>query len=139
MRSITNPCIWIQPRIGDTPISGTSLPAIRIGRRVAACWANRLAIEAIPLFTSFPEGGTLRTIGFTGNRSTNTRWTWPLWTIAIELSVVRSLLLAEELQEESINAKNAALLYARGLGAVYRTRRILFGKTPNFTPAERIA
>ena len=54
--------------------------------------ANRLALEAIPLFPSFPEANTLRTVGFTGTRSTNTRWTWPLWSVRLSLPIVRSFL-----------------------------------------------
>ena len=101
--------------------------------------ANRLAIEAIPLFTSFPEDGGLRTVGFTGNRSTNTRWTWPLWSIDIALPVVRSLLLLPELQGDPPNPAEIAMLRERGIVAIYRTNRILVGKTPNFTPTRRIA
>lgn len=101
--------------------------------------ANRLAIEAIPLFTSFPEAGTLRTVGFTGNRSTNTRWTWPLWNVAIPLQVVQSLLLLPKLQQDSIKGDEIAMLRETGVVAIYRTQRILVGKTPNFTPARRIA
>lgn len=101
--------------------------------------ANRLAIEAIPLFTSLPEGGTLRTIGFSGNRSTDTRWTWPIWDVAVSLPVIRSLLLLPELQQETPKPAEVTDLRARGVAAVYRTHRILVGKTPNFTPARRIA
>jgi hypothetical protein len=101
--------------------------------------ANRLALEAIPLFPSFPEAGTLRTVGFTGNRSTNTRWTWPLWSLKISLPLVRSLLSLEFLQNETLEPNDLAMLRAQGLVAVYRTRRILVEKTPNFTPALRIA
>jgi CRISPR-associated endonuclease/helicase Cas3 len=101
--------------------------------------ANRLAIEAIPLFTSFPEHGTLRTVGFTGNRSTNTRWTWPLWSVWLSLPVIRSLLLLPELQGDSVKPDDISELRARGVAAVYRTNRILVGKTPNFTPPRRIA
>jgi CRISPR-associated endonuclease/helicase Cas3 len=101
--------------------------------------ANRLALEAMPLFPSFPEANTLRTVGFTGSRSNNTRWTWPIWSASLSLPVVRSLIAAEILQRETISSGDAALLRARGLVAVYRTHRILVGKTPNFTPAQRIA
>lgn len=100
--------------------------------------ANRLAIEAIPLFTSLPEGDTLRTIGFTGTRSTDTRWTWPLWSVDITLPVIRSLLLLRELQQESPKRNEVAAMRERGIVAVFRTRRILVGKTPNFTPAQCI-
>jgi CRISPR-associated endonuclease/helicase Cas3 len=98
--------------------------------------ANRLALEAISLFPSFPEAGTLRTVGFTGNRSTNTRWTWPIWNARLSLPVIRSVIALELLQRKK---PDIALLRAQGIVAAYRTRRILVGRTPNFTPAQRIA
>jgi CRISPR-associated endonuclease/helicase Cas3 len=98
--------------------------------------ANRLALEAIALFPSFPEAGTLRTLGFTGNRSSNTRWTWPLWSAGLSLSTVRSLLASALLQNDLLAADDIAALKAQGVAAVYRTRRILVQKTPNFTPAQ---
>ncbi|MCO6438182.1 MAG: hypothetical protein J5J06_13895 [Phycisphaerae bacterium] len=101
--------------------------------------ANRLAIEAIPLFTSMPENDAMRTIGFTGNRSHDTRWTWPIWSVPIPLSVVRSMLVIAELQQSSPGPTDVASLRARGIVAGFRTRRILVNKTPNFTPAQRIA
>jgi CRISPR-associated endonuclease/helicase Cas3 len=101
--------------------------------------ANRLAIEAFPLFTSLPENGTLRTMGFSGSRSTDTRWTWPVWGIEATIDVVWSLLLAPELQREELGARQVASLRERRVSAIYRTYRILVGKTPNFTPARRIA
>lgn len=101
--------------------------------------ANRLALEAMPLFPSFPEAGSLRTVGFTGNRSTNTRWTWPLWSPKISLPLVRSLLSFEVLQKETLEGEDLKMLKSQGLVVVYRTRRILVGKTPNFTPAQPIA
>jgi CRISPR-associated endonuclease/helicase Cas3 len=101
--------------------------------------ANRLALEAMPLFPSFPEASTLHTVGFTGTRSTNTRWTWPLWSVKLSLPVVRSLLGSEVLQNDPLNPADIAALQAQGVSAVYRTRRILVGKTPNFTPAQCIA
>ncbi len=100
--------------------------------------ANRLALEAIPLFPSFPESDTLRTVGFTGVRSTDTRWTWPLWGHKSSLPIVRSLLTLEPLQCERLKPDDIAALKARGIVAAYRTSRILVGKTPNFTPARCI-
>lgn len=77
--------------------------------------ANRLAIEAFVLFTSLPYGETLHTIGFTGQRSTNTRWTWPIWNVSLPISVVRSLLTLKELQDEVINAQARARMCHRGI------------------------
>ncbi len=100
--------------------------------------ANRLALEALPLFPSFPEANTLRTVGFTGTRSTNTRWTWPLWSVRLSLPIVRSFLGSPVLQKDPLGDADIASLKAQGVVAVYRTRRILVGKTPNFTPAQCI-
>ena len=101
--------------------------------------ANRLALEAMPLFPSFPEDGTLRTVGFTGTRSTNTRWSWPLWGCVLGLPVIRSLLAASFIQKADFNGEDIASLRAQGIVAVYRSSRILVEKTPNFTPAKCIA
>jgi hypothetical protein len=101
--------------------------------------ANRLALEAVPLFPSFPEADTLRTVGFTGSRSTNTRWTWPIWHAGLSLPVVCSLLSFSVLQNERLETAEIEALNAWGVIAAYRARRILVGKTPNFTPAQRIA
>ena len=101
--------------------------------------ANRLAIEAFALFTSLPNGESLRTIGFTGQRSYNTRWTWPIWDVPLTCPVVRSLMVASELQGDDVSAEGRERLHLKGVIAAYRTSRILVGKTPNFTPAQRIA
>lgn len=101
--------------------------------------ANRLAIEAIIWFTSLPDGEDLHTVGFTGQRSYNTRWTWPIWDTPINAATLRSALMLAELQESKVSADAADQLRRRGIVAAFRTRRILVGKTPNFTPAQRIA
>lgn len=101
--------------------------------------ANRLAIEAIMWFTSLPADDALRTVGFTGQRSRNTRWTWPIWNVPLTSATIRSTLVLAELQEPRMAPQTAAQLRRRGVAAAFRTARILVGKTPNFTPAERIA
>jgi len=101
--------------------------------------ANCLAIEALPLFVSVPEGGSLHTVGFTGSRSHNTRWTWPIWTRPISLPTLQSLLLLSELQQERFSETARTQLRQRGIAAVFRSFRILVGKTPNLTPARCIA
>ncbi len=101
--------------------------------------ANRLAIEAWPLFATVPAVGVIRTVGFRGERAKNKRWSWPLWSARLTLRTIASLLANPTLQAETIEAIECERLRARGVGAVYRSRRILVGKTPNFTPAERIA
>ena len=101
--------------------------------------ANRLALEAIPLFTSIPENETLRTLGFTGTRSKNTRWTWPLWCVPVDLNSLPSLMARRELQADPIPPSDAMRLKQIGVIAAFRTNRILVGKTPNLTPPKRVA
>lgn len=101
--------------------------------------ANRLALEAIPIFVSIPAGDSLRTLGFSGHRSSDTRWTWPIWNQPIELDLMRSLFGLQELQKPKPTTEDLKSLHARGIVAAFRTRRILVGKTPNFTPPEQIA
>lgn len=100
--------------------------------------ANRLAIEAIPFFLSVPENDNLHTLGFSGKRSTDTRWTWPIWNVCISHQVIQSLLALPVLQEERFSSEAKRGLYDAGIAAAFRTYRILVGKTPNFTPARRI-
>lgn len=102
--------------------------------------ANRLAIEALPLFVSVPENDRLHTLGFPGSRSSNPRWTWPLWMFPADLAMTRSLLSLAELQEREPSKSALRRLKAAGIGAALRTRRILVGRTTrNFTPPRRIA
>lgn len=95
--------------------------------------ANRLAIEALPLFPTAAMGKNLETTGFTGHRSNDTFLRWPIWKDPIDLDTVRSLLALRELVEE----KTTKLLL-RGIVAVFRSQRITVGKFRNFTPATRI-
>ena len=97
--------------------------------------ANRLAIEAFPFFQSIAVKDKLATRGFSGNRSDDTRWTWPIWSCTAGLDVVASLLASPTIQHELLNEKNMHDLRAQGIAAAFRSRRILVGKTPNFTPA----
>jgi CRISPR-associated endonuclease/helicase Cas3 len=97
--------------------------------------ANRLAIEAIPLFQSIAMHEKLATRGFFGNRAGNTRWTWPVWSCSISIDVIATLLGMENLQSEQLDAR---ALRAQGIVLAFRSRRILVGKTPNFTPAQPV-
>lgn len=101
--------------------------------------ANRLAIEAVPLFTSVHFRDSLRTLGFTGHSSRKTRWSWPIWTLPIRLIALGSLLAHPDIQKEEIDSADRARLRAMGISAILRSRRILVGKTPNLTPARQIA
>ncbi|HEX3659122.1 MAG TPA: hypothetical protein VHV55_25260 [Pirellulales bacterium] len=96
--------------------------------------ANRLAIESLPLFLGLPSTNAARLLmtGWTGVRSDDATWTWPIWEVPISLEVVKSAISLADLQ--AINQKPDWLIPV-GIRAVYRTRRILVEKTPNLTPA----
>lgn len=92
--------------------------------------ANRLALEAWPLFQSLPKGEKLTTVGFRGTRASNTQFYWPIWTHPVSISVLPSLL-----GHASIKSDNDPLdhLLPMGIRVIYRCSRILVGKTPNLT------
>ncbi len=94
--------------------------------------ANRLAIEALPLFTTVAQGSQLNTVGFKGSGSKTTYWTWPIWELPSDLDTVRSLLSLKSLQTDSPDRRN---LQAMGIGEIYRSQRLTIGKYRNFTPA----
>ncbi len=96
--------------------------------------ANRLAIEALPLLPTIPVGHELRTTGFSGRGSQSTYWTWPIWSGALSLDVVRSLLATPDLQL----AHGSQDLRSRGVMEVMRCRRLTIGKFRNFTPAQPV-
>ena len=93
--------------------------------------ANRLAVEALPLFPTAPRNRQLHTTGFsTGNRAV--LLTWPIWKAALSVDVVRSLLALSEIQRP---APNRLPLSAMGIVEVYRSQRITVGKYRNFSRA----
>lgn len=92
--------------------------------------ANRLAIEALPLFTTAPVGGSLQTVGFRGRL-----WSWPIWDCAVHVDVVRSLLALVELLQDLPDRER---LRAIGVAAVYRSERLTQGKFRNFSPAQPV-
>jgi len=98
--------------------------------------ANRLALEAWPLFPSFAAGDRLATRGFKGNRANNTFWTWPLWRQPLTSDAATSMLGLPECCAEAIDP---VVFRDFGVFAVFRLQRILVGKTPNFTTAVAIA
>ena len=93
--------------------------------------ANRLAVEALPLFPAVPDSRRLETTGFTRCDGA-VLFTWPVWECAVSLEVVRSLLALAEMQEPE---PDRTKLRAMGVAEVYRSRRITVGKYRNFTHA----
>ena len=94
--------------------------------------ANRLAYEALPLFPVMPVGRSVQTTGFSGNRSRDTFWTWPIWDTPVSLDTVRSLLALRELQSNGIDHKRLA---AMGIRQVFKCQRVTIGQYRNFTPS----
>ena len=120
--------------------------------------ANRLAFEALPLFPVAPAAGSSRTTGFSGTRSSDTFWTWPVWEPAADLDTVRSLLALQKLQDGALaNNERAAVsppqeqrrsqpetgsirgeLAAMGVREVFRSQRITIGQYRGFTPSKPV-
>lgn len=94
--------------------------------------ANRLAIEALPMFPTMPNTSQLATTGFVGYKSNDTFWTWPIWDTPIGIDVCRSLLASSELANPNLEI---ATLSPTGVRAVFRSQRVTIGKFRNFTPA----
>lgn len=97
--------------------------------------ANRLAIEAFPFFPMVHTGTMAQTLGFQGHYMNDTFWTWPLWNHMADARVVGSLLALSDLQQLTLDTPK---LNAMGIEVVFRTQRILVGKTPNLTPARAV-
>ena len=97
--------------------------------------ANRLAFEALPLLPVMPIPSGAQTTGFSGTRSRDTFWTWPIWDAPVGLDTVRSLLALPELQGRDISSENHERMAAMGIRQVFRSRRVTIGKNRNFTPS----
>jgi CRISPR-associated endonuclease/helicase Cas3 len=97
--------------------------------------ANRLALEAWPLYPSFPHGpDRVTTRGFRGTRADSTFWTWPLWNSRLTTDGVASILSLSALHSE-IGRGEGTSFFSFGVAAAFRSQRILVGKTPNLTPS----
>jgi hypothetical protein len=96
--------------------------------------ANRLAIEALSFFPVVPKSAsTVATTGFTGRNSSNTMFTWPVWSAPLDADSVSSVLALSALQRDDASSAELAPL---GICAVFRAQRITLGKYRNFTPAK---
>ena len=104
----------------DKPVSGT----VRTMRG-----ANRLAVEALPLFPTAHKGAKLHTTGFLLHRR-NTFLTWPIWEAPLNVDVVRSLLSLSQLQSTQ---PDRSILQSIGVKEVYRSQRITADRYRNFT------
>lgn len=98
--------------------------------------ANRLALEAWPLFPAFASGGRLVTRGFQGSGKDNTFWTWPLWRPPLTKDAVASMLGLLTVREKEFDPRSVRDF---GVSAVFHLQRILVNKTPNFTTTLALA
>ncbi len=93
--------------------------------------ANRLAVEALPLFPAMPNGAQLETTGFFKMGRT-VALSWPIWDCALDVETVRSVLAMAQSQAPEPDRKT---LHARGVREVYRSQRITVDKYRNFVIA----
>ncbi len=94
--------------------------------------ANRLAVEALPLFPTAAGERRLHTTGFSQRSGEGVSFTWPIWDGPLNIDTVRSVLSLAELQEPKPNRDR---LLAMGIVEVYRSERITRDKYRNFTAA----
>jgi len=93
--------------------------------------ANRLAVEALPLFPTVPLARRLATVGFI-DEDGETAIRWPIWTSQLDLGSVWSLLTAD------VGDADLLKLKARGVAQVFRAVRFTEGKYRNFSPARAL-
>jgi hypothetical protein len=109
------------------PTSDKIIPTVR--------GANRLAIEALPLFATMPIGSRSQTSGFDRR---GRRFTWPIWQPLMSVKLVQSVLSGNELCSER---PDRTLLSKLGICEVFRSTRIALDNSReegyrNFTPAQ---
>ncbi|MEK7994213.1 MAG: hypothetical protein AAB403_10455, partial [Planctomycetota bacterium] len=113
---------WDDPSDASTRKSGCQLGA------------NRLAIEALPLFPVCAIHRRARTVGFAPDGE---RFIWPIWIHPASLEVVRGLLTLEGLHREKIDRRGLKLV---GIAEIFCARRFAVDKfqTASFSTAESL-
>lgn len=107
------------------------------GNKPKTIWgANRLAFEALRLFPCMRARTGAATVGWRRDRGSEV-WRWPLWSCSLSPGVISSVLASGDIWRDEPESRRR--LRARGVFAVFQTRRITVGKAPNqklnFTPA----
>lgn len=109
-------------------------------KSIGSMWgANRLAIEALPLFPTLPTRRQLETAGFHTEGARKTHWTWPIWDKPAGLDTLRSLLDMADVHRSDRASVQPQGLAARGIVDVYRSRRLTTGKFRNFTMGKSVS
>ena len=113
---------WDDPSDAGTRRSGSQLGA------------NRLALEALPLFTVCETRRRAATVAFSLD---GRNFVWPIWIHPLCLDVVRSLLTLAK-PEAELNSGERAHLRQLGIAIVFRARRFAVDKfqTASFAFAE---
>ncbi len=97
------------------------------GNKGRTVWmANLLAYQALALFPSAPGKRGLETTGWSGPGDS---FTWPVWGHPAGPDTIRSLMLLSDLVARS---PDRAVLRARGVVAILRSRRIKVGSGADF-------
>jgi hypothetical protein len=91
--------------------------------------ANLLAYRALPLFPCAPGRRGLVTTAWTLVDEEHLALTWPIWEFFAPLDTIRSLLQLSELAEPE---PCRSPLRARGIAAIFRSRRIKVGAGSNY-------
>ena len=101
--------------------------------------ANLLAYRALPLFPCAPGRWGLGTTAWAPIDEENLAFTWPIWEFTAPPDTIRSLLQLGELTEPR---PHRSTLQARGIAAIFRSRRIKVGAGSNyklnFSPARGV-
>lgn len=107
------------------------------GNKPKTIWgANRLAFEALCLFPCMRARTGPATVGWRHDGESYV-WRWPLWACNLSPAVISSILASRDIWSDDPESRRR--LRARGVFAVFQTRRITVGRTPNhkfnFTPS----
>lgn len=107
------------------------------GNKPKTIWgANRLAFEALRLFPCMRGRTGPSTVGWRHDGESEV-WRWPLWACDLSPAVISSVLASRDMWRDEPESRRR--LRARGVFAVFQTRRITVGRAPNqklnFTPA----
>jgi hypothetical protein len=107
------------------------------GNKPKTIWgANRLAFEALRLFPCVRARTGPATVGWRHAGESDV-WRWPLWAGNLSPAVISSILASGDIWRDDPESRRR--LRARGVFAVFQTRRIAVGRAPNqklnFTPA----
>lgn len=100
--------------------------------------ANRLAIEALPLFTTTVVDNDLKTPGFKGRGMNDTYWTWPIWDPFVGIETARSLLTLKILKS-AVTEADFGNLSGMGIRQIFQSQRLTIGKYRNFSHPQAIA